>query len=752
MSLRDGPRRVDSKTARFLRRPHDELRGLQGTSVRSVLSAMPMVQVSGGVLTAHRSWALPALGAMDLADTTPTAGAEGGPSKPRHSVSNDALWIRGGKNHGPPASMSDGRTFIGPPAPLTMPLGPVEEAQRSPAGAQDRFSKEPDPRRVLHSRGSPPSSPWGTVPSRASQPRQVASRLIQPAFVDQMKLLTRAHGGIWEQALGCVGGTSADPAVAAAAAEARMPSISGPPGATTLSPVARRPAPRELPDVDPPPRRPGSPARPGADRSLPAWAGNRRSEAEGRRTSSAPSRHELAGDDELQTEPRPQPTPCVVRRSSDEKRAHPERLNLDRRKLGSCPLLEGEQHLKLLNYQNNLISSISNLHSLPHLVFLDLYNNRIDAISGLDHVPTLRVLMLGKNNISRIANLHRVPRLDVLDLHNNFIATLENLDHLAELRVLNIAGNRLRELSNLSALVSLTELNARRNAIRRVQDLPMRSLQRLFLSNNRLKTLEAIEPCVRCGRLEELALDGNPLSAEPGYPAVVTRYLRGLRVLDMQAVEEAQLQLSGSVGCSESTSDPPVLCSSLSDEGDWAAPLATVDPETEPHLRSSSDLSAEASQASGLTMHFLGPDARSDFQCLEPDAVERVILEDVAVDRFSEFTARLCSLHNLRALTLSGNGVVALHQLAPLGRLRDLQHLTVIRNPILHTSAVIPSFCCSLLPNLQTFNGEEVTASQRCRAPSSGPESLVAGAVALHLGLHGPGSTETATLPPPAPP
>lgn len=42
MSLRDGPRRVDSKTARFLRRPHDELRGLQGTSVRSVLSAMPM--------------------------------------------------------------------------------------------------------------------------------------------------------------------------------------------------------------------------------------------------------------------------------------------------------------------------------------------------------------------------------------------------------------------------------------------------------------------------------------------------------------------------------------------------------------------------------------------------------------------------------------------------------------------------------------------------------------------------------------
>lgn len=51
-------------------------------------------------------------------------------------------------------------------------------------------------------------------------------------------------------------------------------------------------------------------------------------------------------------------------RSSDEKRAHPERLNLDRRKLGSCPLLEGEQHLKLLNYQNNLISSP---RSLPYM-------------------------------------------------------------------------------------------------------------------------------------------------------------------------------------------------------------------------------------------------------------------------------------------------------------------------------------------------------------------------------------------------
>ena len=63
----------------------------------------------------------------------------------------------------------------------------------------------------------------------------------------------------------------------------------------------------------------------------------------------------------------------VIYRTPEERLANPERLNLDRRSLGVCPILEGEHRLRLLNYQNNAISHISNLSNLPNLIFLDLH-------------------------------------------------------------------------------------------------------------------------------------------------------------------------------------------------------------------------------------------------------------------------------------------------------------------------------------------------------------------------------------------
>ena len=62
-----------------------------------------------------------------------------------------------------------------------------------------------------------------------------------------------------------------------------------------------------------------------------------------------------------------------------------------------CPILEGEDQLRLLNYQHNSISRIQHLASLRRLIFLDLYDNQIDQIAGLSSLKSLRVLMLGKN-------------------------------------------------------------------------------------------------------------------------------------------------------------------------------------------------------------------------------------------------------------------------------------------------------------------------------------------------------------------
>jgi Leucine-rich repeat (LRR) protein len=237
--------------------------------------------------------------------------------------------------------------------------------------------------------------------------------------------------------------------------------------------------------------------------------------------------------------------PLVVCRSKDEKFANPERLNLDRRKLTSCPVLEGEERLRLLNYQNNFISEVENLDNLPNLIFLDLYNNQLKHIQSLTNVTTLRVLMLGKNHLEKIQGLDSLTRLDVLDLHSNYITQVEHLNHLPELRVLNLAGNQISTVDNLEGLVSLTELNLRRNQINEVRSLEtLPNLQRVFVSNNQLATFESLQCIFLIKNLLELALDGNPVAHEAGYRQVVLDNLKALRHLDLKRVTEEERRLA----------------------------------------------------------------------------------------------------------------------------------------------------------------------------------------------------------------
>ena len=123
----------------------------------------------------------------------------------------------------------------------------------------------------------------------------------------------------------------------------------------------------------------------------------------------------------------------VICRSPEEKSLNPDRLNLDRflhyflifsvicmliklhscilklilfifqpafifrRNFKVCPIIEGEDVLRLLNLQHNLINKIENLSVLNRLIFLDLYDNNIEDMSGIAGLKSLRVLMLGKN-------------------------------------------------------------------------------------------------------------------------------------------------------------------------------------------------------------------------------------------------------------------------------------------------------------------------------------------------------------------
>ena len=64
-----------------------------------------------------------------------------------------------------------------------------------------------------------------------------------------------------------------------------------------------------------------------------------------------------------------------------------------------CPILEGEEKLRVLNLKHNAITQLQHLSGLRRLVYLDLYDNLVSEISGLDALLSLRVLMLGKNKL-----------------------------------------------------------------------------------------------------------------------------------------------------------------------------------------------------------------------------------------------------------------------------------------------------------------------------------------------------------------
>ncbi|XP_072201808.1 leucine-rich repeat-containing protein 49 isoform X1 [Excalfactoria chinensis] len=235
----------------------------------------------------------------------------------------------------------------------------------------------------------------------------------------------------------------------------------------------------------------------------------------------------------------------VLQRTAEEKILNSDRLTLERQKLTVCPVIDGEDHLRLLNFQHNFITRIQNISNLQHLVFLDLYDNQIEEISGLSTLRSLRVLLLGKNRIKKISNLDSLKNLDVLDLHGNQITKIENINHLSELRVLNLARNLLSIVENLNGLDSLTELNLRHNQVSAIKDVDtLPRLQRLFLSFNNISSFEDILCLADSSSLSDITLDGNPIAQETWYKHTVLHHMMQLRQLDMKRITEEERRMA----------------------------------------------------------------------------------------------------------------------------------------------------------------------------------------------------------------
>eukprot|EP00912_Choanoflagellata_sp_UC4_P001248 UC4_evm9s776 len=253
-----------------------------------------------------------------------------------------------------------------------------------------------------------------------------------------------------------------------------------------------------------------------------------------------------AGDRIYFAESASQPGVPVIQRHLEDRIAQPDRLNLDRRNLSVCPILEKEERLRLLNYQHNNIQHMKNMSQLTNLVFLDLYDNKIQKIDGLGGLQSLRVLMLGKNRIRCISDLEPTPRLDVLDLHGNLIEEIKNLSHLGELRVLNLGNNNLTKVDNLEGCIALAELNLRHNKITSVDSLQrLQDLERLYLSFNQILSFDAISCVNHLTCLLELTLDHNPFSKEQYYREYCISAVQSLKALDGKRISEEDRRMSG---------------------------------------------------------------------------------------------------------------------------------------------------------------------------------------------------------------
>ena len=435
----------------------------------------------------------------------------------------------------------------------------------------------------------------------------------------------------------------------------------------------------------------------------------------------------------------------VVFRTPDERARNPERLNLDRRQLDVCPLLENEHRLRLLNYQNNNIQMIQNLENLPNLIFLDLYNNKIATLEGpLSALKTLRVLMAGKNRITSISNLVNLKKLDVLDLHSNEISEIEGFDALCDLRVLNLAGNSIKTVRNLTSLQSLTELNLRRNDIELVQGLDhIPSLQRIFLSHNRIDSMDKIECIFNVKYLLELSLDGNPIAdarsmndmnsehVKPpnNYRLEIINRIAGLRHLDLLKVtdDERQAAMNATHVNGHENFTVDLRQSSLSDiekvkynslESDKSLlsyknvssyyTLARVGKlntsnslfEIEPH---SSDEKSKTLVICGEGSEF------NQSKRLLQNVVEIVMINmnrEVIIKRLSPL---MSSFSSLRIVRMICNDISSLKELQLTLEMMvpSLEHFSITNNPICAVSQ-LPLFCLYILPNLHYVNDQDL--------------------------------------------
>jgi Leucine-rich repeat (LRR) protein len=172
--------------------------------------------------------------------------------------------------------------------------------------------------------------------------------------------------------------------------------------------------------------------------------------------------------------------------------------------------------LKRLRLSHNQLSSLPD--QMPNgLLELDLSHNLFQrfpkAILGLS---ALQILKLGHNKLGTSPkNLH-FPQLQVLDLQKNRLKTLEwEARQFPKLDKLNLQNNGLQHLELKGLWEKLAHLDLSQNRLVEMQGGHFPYLRRLFLSQNKLKSLP--DAWQQCSWLQTLVLAQNQLQFLPDW-------------------------------------------------------------------------------------------------------------------------------------------------------------------------------------------------------------------------------------------
>lgn len=165
-----------------------------------------------------------------------------------------------------------------------------------------------------------------------------------------------------------------------------------------------------------------------------------------------------------------------------------------------------------LKISNTSITEIDNIGQFQHLKEFRADNNSITNINGLASCAELTLLSVNGNKISDLTPLSHNTKLTTLCVNGNNLTLLSGLEHCIELQEVQAGSNKLESLSALENATLLRVVFLNDNQIDDISVLAKsaRSLQRVYLRNNKVTEIDAF---ASCSSLTYLNIDNNLVSS-----------------------------------------------------------------------------------------------------------------------------------------------------------------------------------------------------------------------------------------------